>query len=302
VIQIVKDCGYTSARRAWGLRSPGGTTAYPYAETIPPADPYQIRTPDNPLSNTSLSTIEGYVTQAENIGGGWVPLVFHRICDGCATYSTPASELNAFLDWLQFRNGTVVKTIRDVIAPPPAPDTTPPVSSITCNGSACTGWYRGSVNVSLASTDGGSGVDAIRYTTDGSDPSVTSPLYSGSFSVSGTTTVKFRAWDKAGNAEATKSQLIRMDTSMPSVSITSPTNGATVSGFVTVIASASDGPSGVREVHFYANGSSIGTSTSAPYSVRWNAKKARGTRTLTAVAQDVAGNTATSSPITVTVK
>jgi peptidoglycan/xylan/chitin deacetylase (PgdA/CDA1 family) len=305
VIQIVKDCGYSSARRSWGLRSPGGTTNYPYAETIPPADRYQIRTPDNPLYNTPLSQIEGYVTQAENNGGGWVPLVFHRICDGCATYSTPASELSAFLDWIQFRtaNGTVVKRIRDVIAPPPAPDTAPPTTSISCSGSACSsGWYRGSVNASLTSTDGGSGVNAIRYTTDGSDPSVTSPLYSGSFTVSGTTTVKFRAWDKAGNVEATKSQLIKIDTSSPSVSITSPTNGATVSGFVTVGASASDGPSGVREVRFYTNGSSIGTSTSAPYSVRWNARKATGTRTLTAVAQDVAGNTATSAPITVTVK
>jgi hypothetical protein len=45
----------------------------------------------------------------------------------------------------------------------------------------------------------------------------------------------------------------------------------------------------------------IGSDTSAPYSARWNARKAKGTRTLTAVAEDAAGNKATSSPVTVNV-
>jgi peptidoglycan/xylan/chitin deacetylase (PgdA/CDA1 family) len=306
VIQIVKDCGYSSARRSWGLRSPGSPVEYPYAESIPAQDTYQIRTPDSVRDYTTLSTIEGYVTQAENNGGGWVPIVLHHICDGCDSYSISAATLNAFLDWLQFRtaNGTVVKTVRNVIAPPPAPDTTAPASSISCNAGGCSsGWYRSSVSIGLSATDaGGSGVDVIRYTTNGSDPTVTSPTYGGPFSVSGTTTVKFRAWDKAGNVEPVKSQLVRIDTAAPTVSITSPSSGATVSGFVTVTGSAADGPSGVRDVRFYANGSLLGTSTSAPYSVRWNAKKARGTRTLTAVAQDLAGNTTTSSPVTVTVR
>ena len=48
----------------------------------------------------------------------------------------------------------------------------------------------------------------IRYTTDGSDPTVGSPTYSAPFTVSATRTVKYRAWDNAGNVEATKSQSI----------------------------------------------------------------------------------------------
>ena len=43
---------------------------------------------------------------------------------------------------------------------------------------------------------------------DGSDPTLSSPTYSAPFTVSATTTVKYRAWDNAGNVEATKSQLI----------------------------------------------------------------------------------------------
>ena len=109
-------------------------------------------------------------------------------------------------------------------------DTTPPTSTISCNGAACSsGWYAPPVSVSLSATDVGGLVAAIRYTTDGSDPTTSSTLYTGPFAVSTATTVKYRAWDDSGNVEATKSQLIQVDGSPPAVSITSPANGATVS-------------------------------------------------------------------------
>jgi peptidoglycan/xylan/chitin deacetylase (PgdA/CDA1 family) len=182
-------------------------------------------------------------------------------------------------------------------------DTTAPTSSIACNGSACsTGWYNASVTVTLAASDAQSGVAVIRYTTDGSDPTAASPTYGGPFTVSATTTVKYRAWDNAGNAEATRSQLIRIDLSAPTVAITSPTSGATVTGTVKITATASDTGSGVAKVSFYADGVLIATKSSAPYSVSWNTKKvARGQHTLVAIAQDVAGNSQTSASIQVTV-
>ena len=104
--------------------------------------------------------------------------------------------------------------MRDVVS-----DKTPPTSSIACNGAACGGWYPGTVSVSLSATDAGTAVSAIRYTTNGTDPTTSSPLYTGPLSVSATTTVKYRAWDMAGNVEATKSQLIQVDSSAPSSSI-----------------------------------------------------------------------------------
>jgi hypothetical protein len=48
-----------------------------FAETIPPLDAFATRTPPNPKQGTSLATIQGYVTAAEENGGGWVQLVFH---------------------------------------------------------------------------------------------------------------------------------------------------------------------------------------------------------------------------------
>src|SRR5207253_5946726 len=95
-------------------------------------------------------------------------------------------------------------------------DTTAPTSTISCNGGACSGSYYGAaVSVGLAATDntGGSGVREIRYTIDGTDPtSTTGTAYSGAFTVNATTTVKYRSFDNAGNAESVNSQLIRVDT------------------------------------------------------------------------------------------
>jgi hypothetical protein len=87
----------------------------------------------------------------------------------------------------------------------------------------------------------------------------------------------------------------------PTVSLTEPVNGATLSGIATFTASATDN-FGVQQVDFYANGRFIGASTEAPftmsvYTVSWN----NGSYTLTAVASDVAGNTAHSEPVQVTV-
>ena len=53
-------------------------------------------------------------------------------------------------------------------------DSTAPAASILCNGAACSaGWYTASpVSVTLAAPDAGAGLDQIRYTTDGTDPTI----------------------------------------------------------------------------------------------------------------------------------
>jgi hypothetical protein len=91
------------------------------------------------------------------------------------------------------------------------------------------------------------------------------------------------------------------DTTPPAVSITAPANGATVSGAITVTASASDNI-GVVGVRFFLDGALAADDTSAPYAVPWDTTGAsHGSHTLTAIARDAAGNTGTSAPITVTV-
>jgi peptidoglycan/xylan/chitin deacetylase (PgdA/CDA1 family) len=118
VEQIVHDCGYNSGRSVGGVESPGSCSGCGYAETIPPADAYNMQTPDSIKADTSLATIKSLVTNAEQHGGGWVQLVFHHVCDACTdTYSVSPSTLSDFLDWLALRalRGTTVKTVDQVI-------------------------------------------------------------------------------------------------------------------------------------------------------------------------------------------
>src|SRR6266699_1907732 len=92
------------------------------------------------------------------------------------------------------------------------------------------------------------------------------------------------------------------DTTPPTLSITSPASGATVSGTITVTANASD-DQGVAGVQFHLDGANLGAEgTTAPYSMPWDTTAAtNGSRTLTAVARDTSGNRTTSAPVTVTV-
>ncbi|MBN1329866.1 MAG: caspase family protein [Candidatus Heimdallarchaeota archaeon] len=91
------------------------------------------------------------------------------------------------------------------------------------------------------------------------------------------------------------------DTTAPTVSITSPASGATVSGTTTISASASDNV-GVTKVEFYIDGSLKGTDTTSPYSYSWvTTGYSDGSHTIYAKAYDAAGNVGTTATRTVTV-
>lgn len=89
------------------------------------------------------------------------------------------------------------------------------------------------------------------------------------------------------------------DTEPPTVNITAPTNGATVTGPVDVTAVASDNV-GVTKVEFYVDGSLAATDYTAPFSFTWNTPAlANGGHALMAKAYDAAGNIGTDNDTTV---
>lgn len=92
------------------------------------------------------------------------------------------------------------------------------------------------------------------------------------------------------------------DKTPPTVSLTSPADSTTVGGTVTLTATASDNTQ-MGGVQFKVDGVNVGSEdTSYPYSYSWDSGSiSYGSRAITAVARDVVNNTATSSPITVTV-
>ena len=80
------------------------------------------------------------------------------------------------------------------------------------------------------------------------------------------------------------------DTTPPTVSVTAPRSGSSVSGSTTLTASAADNV-GVAKVEFYVDGKLLATDTASPYTTTWNpATVALGTHSLTAKAYDQAGN------------
>jgi len=88
----------------------------------------------------------------------------------------------------------------------------------------------------------------------------------------------------------------------PSVSITSPANGATFAApaTVTINANASDSDGSVTKVEFYQGATKLGEDSSSPYSTTWSSVAA-GTYSLTAVATDDDGAATSSSPVSITV-
>ena len=133
VKQLAEACGYNSARTGSQLQCDANHAC---AETIPPLDAYSLRTPNDFKVTTTLAQMKAAVTNAQNNGGGWVPLELHDVCDGpgdpllpagakcTAPYYVTRALYAQFLDWLEGEvdAGRVqVKTVHDVVGGPLEP-------------------------------------------------------------------------------------------------------------------------------------------------------------------------------------
>jgi hypothetical protein len=166
----------------------------------------------------------------------------------------------------------------------------------------------GTISVTASASDN-TGVAGVQFLVDGAPlgaEDTTAP-----YSVTWNTTaasnsahaLTARARDTAGNVTTSVAVTVTVDNALPTVAIASPSSGATVSGSVSVTASASDNV-GVAGVQFFLDGAPLGAEdTTAPHSATWNTASAvNGSQhTLTARARDAAGNAATSSTVTATV-
>jgi hypothetical protein len=88
----------------------------------------------------------------------------------------------------------------------------------------------------------------------------------------------------------------------PTVAISAPANGASITApsTVTVSASATDPEGRMARVEFYVGTTLIGTDTTSPYSASWSASAA-GSYALNAIAYDADGGSSTSAVVNVTV-
>jgi len=119
-----------------------------------------------------------------------------------------------------------------------------------------------------------------------------------------TYTYQVSALDSSNNESAKSAQVSAttqpLPDNPPSIAITSPANGSTVSGTVSISANASD-DKGISKVDFYIDGTNIASDTTAPYSTSWNTttRFANGSHTVMARAYDTINQYADST-VTVT--
>ncbi len=190
------------------------------------------------------------------------------------------------------------------------PDTTPPVVTMTAPASGAV--VSKTVTVSANATDNVA-VAKVQFQLDGANvgTAVTVAPYAYSWDTTKTTnaahTLRAIATDTSNNSTTSASVSVTVnnsatDTTPPTVAITSPASGASVSGTVTVSGTASDNVAVSLVQVSVDNGSFSNASGTTSWSFSLNTVSlSNASHTLAAKATDSSGNTTTSSPVSITV-
>ncbi len=198
---------------------------------------------------------------------------------------------------VQYTSGAVTVTVFN--------DTSPPTVTIASPSAGAT--LSGTLTVTAGASDN-VGVVGVQFRLDGAALGAEDTVapyavpWNTTTAGNGPHTLTAVARDAAGNVTPAAAVPVTVDNASPTVSLTSPSSGATLSGTVTVTAGASDNV-GVVGVQFRLDGAALGAEdTVAPYAVPWNTTTAgNGPHTLTAVARDAAGNVTPAAAVPVTV-
>ncbi|WXG39360.1 MAG: NosD domain-containing protein [Candidatus Freyarchaeum deiterrae] len=174
-------------------------------------------------------------------------------------------------------------------------DKTLPVTAISLSGVlGLNGWYISNVNVTLSPIDNTSGVNITEYSFDGT----TWVTYTGPFTLTaeGSTTVYYNSTDNAGNMEATKTEIIKIDKTPPVTAIslngTSGLNGWYTSN-VNFYLSATDNVSGLNITEYSFDNTTWNT-YKGPFTIT-----AEGITTIYYRSTDNAGNVETTKSETI---
>ena len=221
-------------------------------------------------------------------------------------FTPPANAVSATVFHLIAAPGFLVTDAFSVSAAGTTPaDTTSPTVSVTSPAAGST--VSGTVTLTADASDN-VGIVGVKFLVDGTQAGAedTAAPYQLSFNTgtlsAGSHTVTAVARDAAGNSTTSAAVAFTVagatDTTAPTVSVISPAANATVSGTITLAATASDNV-GVAGVRFLVDGTQVGSEdTSLPYQTSLNtAGLSVGIHTVTAIARDAAGNTTTSAAV-----
>ncbi|WP_162129531.1 BNR-4 repeat-containing protein [Algibacter luteus] len=186
-----------------------------------------------------------------------------------------------------------------------APANNPPLVNITSPTNGASFNDGDVVTISADASDSDGTVSQVEFFVNGSSVGIdTSSPYSlnwtigvGSYDISAVARDNESATGSSSVVTVTGNSTVN---NPPSVSITSPANGASFNDgdVITISADASDSDGTVSQVEFFVNGSSVGIDTSSPYSINWTI--GIGSYDISVVATDNESATGSSSIVTVT--
>ena len=297
--------GRVNAARA--VQMAAGASSPP-PDTTPPTDSFAT-----PLGGSIVSgTVSLQVSATDNVGVASVSLYL----DGALQTTLTAGPYNFSWNTSLASNGghTLSAIARDAAGNSSTaqisvsvnnPDMTAPTVAFSAPASGAS--VSGTVSVQVSAADN-VGVDSVSLSVDGVlvGTDTSSPYtftWNTATASNGSHTLLAVAADAAGNTTSTTISASvnnpAADMTPPVVAIVTPTSGATVSGNVSVKVNTSDNV-GVSRVELYVDGALKATSTTAPFTTTWNARKAPvGTHTLQCKAYDAAGNAGTSTSVAV---
>jgi hypothetical protein len=193
---------------------------------------------------------------------------------GCDPENGPTEPSAAILVTFQQPASNVVVCVVDesghvceggTFGEPPPPDSTPPVTTISCDGD-CAGFKKDPVTVTLTAADDDSGVAETLYSIDGTAPSL---VYTVPFQVSADADIRFLSEDVAGNVETEQAQVVDFDLTPPDTAI-SCNGGSCADAFtdpVMVTLTPTDSESGVASTLYSIDGSDPSIPYTEPFVV-----------------------------------
>jgi len=316
--ELVGDYVYNTASLfadSWSLTQDkmptitGGTTTDTTAPTTAISSPAAGATVSGTYSVTATASDNVGVTKVEFYLNGTLkatdttaPYLFSwdttTVTNGAYTLTTKAYDAAGNVG----QSAAVTVTVNNVAS------TTPPAVAITSPAANAT--VSGTVTVAATATDS-VGISKVEFYDNGTlCAAVNTAPYSFNWNTAsagnGSHTQVAKAYDTAGNVGQSASVTVTVnnavaDTTAPTTAISAPAAGATVSGSITVTASASDNV-GVTKVEFYVDGALKATDTASPYTFTLSTTTlANGAHTLATKAYDAAGNVGQSATVTVTV-
>jgi ribosomal protein S7 len=282
------------------------TNKAPQVSITSPASGASYNAPATISINASASDPDGSVSKVEFYNGSQLlgvstaaPYTYNWSNVAAGSYSITAKaydNLNAST------NSQPVKvTVNAVVNKAPTVSITSPASGATYNAPA-------SISINASASDPDGSISKVEFYNGSQLLGIsTAAPYSFNWSnvAAGSYSITAKAYDNLNastNSQAVNVTVNGVVNKAPTVSITSPANGASYNApaSISINASASDPDGTISKVEFYNGSQLLGTSTSAPYSFTWSNVVA-GTYSLTAKAYDNLNLSSTSSAVSVVV-